>query len=99
VGSREAAEWAPAEKQVEVATYVTDEAEAVTIDPSTGGIKGAKLFLYSRIGSDGRVEHVIARPSPFAEEDAYRERAVTEIHARLLEASLQARRPRQQGEG
>jgi hypothetical protein len=76
---------------LEVATYVADDPESVAVDAATGTLKGARLHLYSRIRPDGSATHVVARDTPFATGDAEREKAVTEIHARLLEVSLAAR--------
>lgn len=94
--ARMAATAPPAESvarsaELEVATYVTDDPEAVRIDPATGAILGARLHVYSRIRPDGSADHVVARESPFATDDPEREKAVTEIHARLLEVSLATR--------
>ncbi len=77
---------------IEVATFVTDDPDAVSIDPTTGRVRGARLHVSSRIRLDGDAEHVVTRPGPFASDDSERERAVTELHARLLEVSLLARR-------
>jgi hypothetical protein len=77
---------------IEVATFVTDDPDSVTFDPTSGRVQGARLHVSSRIRLDGNAEHVVTRPGPFASEDIERERAVTELHARLLEVSLRARR-------
>lgn len=77
---------------IEVSTYVTDDPEAVSVDPATGRLEGAQLHVSSRIQVDGNADHVVTRPGPFAPQDAEREKSVTELHARLLEVSLTARR-------
>jgi hypothetical protein len=77
--------------ELEVATYVTDDPDAVGVDPASGAIIGARLHLYSRVRADGSADHVVSRESPFATGDPEREKAVTEIHARLLEVSLAMR--------
>lgn len=76
---------------VEVATYVADDLDAVGVEATTGTLKGARLHIYSRIRPDGSATHVVSRDSPLATDDPQREKAVTEIHARLLEVSLAAR--------
>lgn len=82
---------APAGTEVEVATYVTDDPDSVSVDPATGTIHGARLYLRSRLRPDGGADHVVPKDNPFATSDLEREKQVTEIHARLLEVTLATR--------
>ena len=78
--------------EVEVATYVVDGHGPVGVGALAGTIRGARLHIYSRIRPDGSATHVVSGDSPFATDHGEREKAVTEIHARLLEVSLGTRR-------
>lgn len=73
---------------VEVATYVTDDPEGVEYDPVTGCIRGARLHLFSSVDLDGAAAHVVSTHGPG--EDA--ERDLTDLHTRMVEVSIAARR-------
>ena len=73
---------------VEVATYVTRDPSRVEVDPASGRITGADLVLLSHVRLDGSARHVVTLPGV----DEAARTQVAEIHARLLEVSLAARR-------
>jgi hypothetical protein len=70
---------------VEVATYVTDDPDGVAYDPATGRITGARLCLFSSVDLDGTAAHVTTTQAPDGD-------ALTTLHARLVEISIEARR-------
>jgi hypothetical protein len=73
---------------VEVATYITHDPDGVGYDPATGRITGAQLCLYSSVDLDGTAAHVTTEPAPGVQPSD----ALTALHARLLEISIDARR-------
>ena len=75
---------------VEVATYVTDDPAGVAYDPVTGRISGARLRLFSSVDLDGTAAHVTTVPV-LGDDDA-----LTALHARLVEISIDARRAHQE---
>jgi hypothetical protein len=75
---------------VEVATYVTDEPTGVSYDPVTGRIRGARLRLFSSVDLDGTAAHVTTVPV-LGDDDA-----LTALHTRLVEISIDARRAHQE---
>ncbi|HEX2362580.1 MAG TPA: hypothetical protein VHI11_10945 [Jiangellaceae bacterium] len=72
---------------VEVATYVTDDPDGVAYDAATGRISGARLCLFSSVDLDGTAAHVTTTPVPGADDEA-----LTRLHTRLVEISVDARR-------
>lgn len=72
---------------VEVATYATDDPAGVAIDPATGRISGATLRLFSSVDLDGTAAHVTTTQARGGNDDA-----LTALHARLVELSIEARR-------
>jgi hypothetical protein len=76
---------------IEVATYVSQDPAKVTIDPATGVIDGADLALVSHVDLDGNANHVVAEVLADRQRPAAHQ-TVVEIHARLLEVSVAARR-------
>ena len=75
---------------VEVATYLTDEPAGVSYDPVTGRIRGARLRLFSSVDLDGTAAHVTTVPV-LGDDDA-----LTALHTRLVEISIDARRAHQE---
>ena len=75
---------------VEVATYLTDDPERVAYDPVTGRISGAHLRLFSSVDLDGTAAHVTTVPV-LGDDDA-----LTALHTRLVEISIDARRAHQE---
>ena len=75
---------------VEVATYVTDDPGGVAYDPVTGRISGAYLRLFSSVDLDGTAAHVATAPD-LGDDDA-----LTALHTRLVQISIDARRTHQQ---
>jgi hypothetical protein len=75
---------------VEVATYLTDEPTGVSYDPVTGRISGARLRLFSSVDLDGTAAHVTTVPV-LGDDDA-----LTALHTRLVEISIDARRAHQE---
>ena len=73
---------------IEIATYVTDDPDGVRYDPATGRISGARLCLFSSVDLDGTATHVTTTQSRGVESAD----ALTTMHARLLEISIEARR-------
>ncbi len=57
-------------------------------DPATGRISGARLCLFSSVDLDGTAAHVTTTQSRGVASDG----ALTTLHARLLEISIEARR-------
>ena len=89
--SEESAALSPARKDpVEVATYVTDDPGGVAYDPATGRISGARLRLFSSVDLDGTAAHVTTAP------DLRDDDALTALHMRLVEISIDARRAHQE---
>jgi hypothetical protein len=89
--AEEPAVLAPARKDpVEVATYVTDDPGGVAYDPVTGRISGAYLRLFSSVDLDGTAAHVTTAP------DLGQDEALTALHTRLVQISIDARRPHQE---
>ena len=79
---------------VEVATYVTEDILRVELDPATGRITGAELALLSHVESDASATHVVCDPATASPERRAAQDAVAEIHTRLLDISMAARRAR-----
>ena len=79
---------------IEVATYVSKDPAQVAVDPRTGCITGARLVLLSHVDLDGSARHVVADLAEAGREVRAAQETVAEIHARLLEVSVAARRDR-----
>jgi hypothetical protein len=79
-----------ADPPVEIATYGAEDPAAVGHDPATGRITGARLLILSRVALDGTASHVVGHD--VAAVDAPRWAALVDLHARLIEVSLAARR-------
>jgi hypothetical protein len=77
---------------IEVATYVATDMDRVAVDPTTGRITGADLVLLSYVDLDGTANHVVADAWAADRVDVAAREAAAQIHARLLEVSLAARR-------
>ena len=84
---------------VEVATYVTDDPAGVAYDPATGRISGARLCLFSSVDLDGTAAHVTTTQGHGQAGGVEADDALTELHTRLLEISIDARRAARDARG
>jgi hypothetical protein len=87
-------------RRIEIDTCLTDDPAAVDVDPKFGRITGATVYISSRITPDGAGSHVLTLSfgeltgsAASSELDC---QAAVDLHARLVEICLTARR---MGEG
>lgn len=79
---------------IEVATYVAEDLDRVSVEPGTGRVTGARLVLLSHVDRDGSARHVVADLAEAGQEARAAQETVAGIHARLLEVSVAAVRDR-----
>ena len=77
---------------IEVATYVAEDLDRVSVEPGTGRVTGARLVLLSHVDRDGSARHVVADLAEAGQEARDAQETVAGIHARLLEVSVAASR-------
>jgi hypothetical protein len=77
-------------RAVEIATYLADDPAAVDYDPATGRLTGSPARLVSRVEPDGTATHVVA--AAHLTLPAAQRGALAELHARLVEVSVELRR-------
>jgi len=77
-------------RPVEIATYLADDPATVDYDPATGRLTGGRAHLVSRVEPDGAATHVVA--AAHLTLPAAQRGALAELHARLVEVSVELRR-------